>query len=79
MNSSVIRVYPNPTSNYFYIEGGSEQFFSYFVYDQIGSMIASGNKINQKTKIDLSEKPAGLYFIKIKTENEVITKKIIKK
>ena len=53
-----LTIYPNPSSNgIFYLKEKKP----YHVYDALGTLIIEG----QASKVDLSGKPAGLYFIQI--------------
>ena len=52
------------------------------VYDISGKLILQKNGLevsgNNQTNIDLSNTSTGVYFVKISTENNTITKRIIK-
>ena len=71
------KIYPNPTN-------GNTLYFNFTkevtirMYNVLGKLIKT-NKINSKNnKIDISALPKGIYLLKINSENQVITKKIIK-
>lgn len=69
-----INLFPNPTNGI--INLPIDIGITYIeVYDLNGQMII---KYNQKSEIDLTRLPNGLYFVKISTQNGVINKKIIK-
>lgn len=71
-----INIYPNPTSNYINIKSPNK-LNSIEVYDSSGKLILSdfsGRKI-----LDISSLQNGLYFLKIKTKNQIISRSIIKK
>ena len=74
-----VAVYPNPSVNgMFNLDLGSVSGKSVItIYDIIGNTILS-KEINSgnKQSVDLSNQANGSYFIKIKNENSVITKKI---
>jgi len=76
-----LNISPNPSDgkillNYSSLE--KNQKTSVEVYNMIGTKVYSQNDmpINQTT-IDLSALPAGVYFLNLKTENNIIVKKII--
>lgn len=66
-------VYPNPSNGIFTIETD----YIFFVTDVIGKNIYHSGTKNQKTVIDLSKQPNGIYFLNMKTENGIISKKLV--
>ncbi len=69
-----IKVYPNPVQNVLYIGRSNEQF-DVEVYSILGQKVGSALATNQ---LDLSTFDTGVYFIKIKANNQTVIKKIIK-
>lgn len=72
------KVYPNPTSDKLYIETDNLSLNSITLIDLLGEIIpikVSNSKIQE---IDLSNYSNGMYFIKVKSQNESSTIKIIK-
>lgn len=79
LNANDIFVYPNPSNGIFNIKNESKQTISLIeVLDINGRIINVNSKINT-TSIDLSNVNSGIYFLKIHTEDTMITKKVIKK
>jgi hypothetical protein len=75
--SSTFNVYPNPTSGELTIE---MRDMRYEICD-IAIFDVFGKKVSHLTishPISISSLPAGVYFLRIQTENEVVTKKVIK-
>ncbi len=70
------KLYPIPFSKELYIN--SKDNYDFLIYDMAGSLIRSGKFENQK--INLSGIVSGTYLIKLinHTNNEIVTKKIIK-
>ncbi len=68
-----VKVFPNPTSGMLYIESNKTANAS--LYSANGSRVGEYS-VSGTQQIDLSELPNGIYFIKIKTEDSVTTKKI---
>lgn len=75
-----IAIFPNPSSGIFNIAFGNLNPKQIEVYDISGKIIKQKNQFegNSQTNIDLSNASNGVYFIKISTENNTFTKRIIK-
>jgi hypothetical protein len=72
-----IRAYPNPTKGQLTIESGGLKIKDIEIYDVIGKVQIPTLKGDRRMSIiDISHLPAGIYFLKIQTENNQI--KIIK-
>ncbi|MDY0141925.1 MAG: T9SS type A sorting domain-containing protein [Bacteroidales bacterium] len=67
-----ISITPNPTNGLINISG--QGINNITIFDNIGKELIS----TKNTNIDLSKYPAGMYFVKISANNEIITKKLIK-
>jgi len=68
----IISVYPNPT--YRGVNIRAEDSFTWELYDNQSRLITKGAEI----LINLENHPLGLYFLKIKLKDKIITKKILK-
>ena len=71
-------IYPNPVNDNLYIETQTQILTQTIeIYDAFGrqQLIANGQ---QPTAIDVSNLNSGVYFIKIKTNDGVITKRFVK-
>ena len=73
LNDQQIKLYPNPTSGILNIS--SDKNASICVYATDGSLIGEYQLFNNK-QIDLSHLSNGIYFVKVLTENQIVTKKI---
>lgn len=76
-----IAIYPNPSKGIFTVSMGSTSLESIEVYDLTGKIVYSKNEFqaNQyQTTLDLSEVTSGIYFVKIESQNQSVTKRIIK-
>ena len=73
-----ISIYPNPTTGIFTINNGQLIMDNIITTDITGKTIYS-TMGHVPLQIDISNQPAGIYFIKIQTENNIIIKKIVKK
>jgi len=74
-DSTNIKVYPNPTSDYIHIDT-KDKIRQAFLYDMSGKKISVA--LNNDS-IDLRELPTGSYFLTLETERGTVVKKIIKK
>jgi len=78
-NENNIKLFPNPTNGIFTISNTSA-INKIEIYNSIGNLIISKNNINNnQTIIDLQNEKAGIYLIKIFSENSYIARKLIKK
>jgi hypothetical protein len=75
-----ISIYPNPTSGRFTLQANSYQLIvnsQIEIYNVLGECIYRQISTSANQQINLSASPDGIYFMKIKNEQGVITKKII--
>ncbi len=70
-----IRIFPNPASGKISIESPIKSFISIFNIN--GKLIETYNPSNNFFTIDLSNIQAGLYFLKIRSDNQIVIKKVI--
>ena len=71
---------PNPSKDYLEINlnnGFKENTIVEF-YNEIGQICKTANLKNDNAKIEINNLSNGIYIVKIKTENEVLTKKFVK-
>jgi plastocyanin len=79
-NDNSIRIYPNPTAGNFKMvpDESKSQAFTVDILNLAGQIIFSHLFEGQREyAFDLTSAPEGCYFIQIKSENNVITKKLI--
>lgn len=69
---------PNPSTGLFTIKNPDENEIQIEVYNVMGQLVHTlENGTSQSATIDLSNKAAGIYFIKIKTQGTELVKKIV--
>ncbi|WP_127845426.1 T9SS type A sorting domain-containing protein [Psychroflexus aestuariivivens] len=76
---SALSIYPNPASNYIYIDATKEFSFTVKLYDIFGQHISSHHNTNS---INTSELSDGIYFLEIedsKSNQKKVEKIIVKK
>jgi photosystem II stability/assembly factor-like uncharacterized protein len=77
-NSSML-VYPNPTTGIIRVDpGAGNENARLVIYNTSGELIFSKTGSFSKTEIDLTEKPAGTYFLSIRSGNREFIQKIRK-
>lgn len=75
-----IKIYPNPVSDYCYVEIGFEFKEAIIeLYDMGGRMLQSSKTKNKVTKINTADLPQAVYLIVAKTETKNASAKLIKK
>ena len=80
-NSNYNKIYPNPTSDFLYIELSEKSIFDlkYEVYDLNFHKLEEKNITEKVTKISLNNFPESLYFLRIiENSNQIKIFKIIK-
>jgi hypothetical protein len=78
INSAVeaIAIFPNPTSGILNVTA-IEVNSSIEVFNVIGEKVYSGNLVKGNNSIDLSVLSNGAYFVKMNSNNQIITKKVV--
>ncbi len=64
INKTLFTIYPNPTSDYFMVEGVNSNS-QIEIYDVLGKKIVTQFLTINNTKIDISELDQGIYFFRI--------------
>ncbi len=75
-----ITAYPNPFEYSFIIESDRKPISSVEVYNSVGQLVfeqKSGSKSNS-VLVELKHLSSGLYLVKIRLENSIITKRLVK-
>ena len=75
---SEIGVYPNPSTHFIIIDLKNSTTAKVQVYDVIGKLILNVPAYNSNEKLDTSSFKTGVYLVKIKVDNKVVTKRILK-
>ncbi|MCP4178434.1 MAG: T9SS type A sorting domain-containing protein, partial [bacterium] len=73
-----ISISPNPTKGILKINSDNENIKHVNISDLSGKIIIESNVINKNETIDLSKLKEGIYILKITTNNEIFTTKIVK-
>ncbi|OFY96060.1 MAG: hypothetical protein A3K10_13060 [Bacteroidetes bacterium RIFCSPLOWO2_12_FULL_31_6] len=70
-----VTIYPNPTKGKFTLQ--TEHSTKFEVMDIQGKQLFIAENKSKKNEIDLSNKPKGIYIVKITTAKEVVIEKIV--
>ena len=75
-----VSIYPNPAANFVTIDFKNADAKTVEVFNEIGSKVYSMNVTDKNSahKIDVSNLPAGVYYIKVATATTPIIKKMVK-
>ena len=74
-----ISLYPNPAKEYIDVRVDEFNVTNMEVYDVYGKLINTVNVIDNPTRINVSNLAAGMYFVRVTTEQGVATKSFVKK
>ena len=74
-----LSLYPNPATDFIVIDlkNKKTENTKVEIYNELGIICKSVN-LNSEGKIDTKDLTSGVYFVKIKMDNELITKKMLK-
>lgn len=77
-NFSDFNIYPNPSAGIFYVNFDQVLNAKLIVSDIVGKEIIEDSiSSKQQVKIDLGDKPNGMYFVKLQVGNDIVVKKIV--
>ncbi len=78
---STLVIYPNPSEGIFNITAKNTQIDTIEVYDVLGKQISIKYNTDNASNVelDLSTASTGIYFVKIQSDDQTVTKKITKK
>lgn len=72
-----VKVYPNPTHGIVNVEGSDLK--SIEVYDNVSHRLLNRKVDGDKATFDLSDHPAGSYYVRVRTAHGTVVKKVVKK
>lgn len=81
-NLNNIQIYPNPSNGIYNISSGNSTIDEITVYDVMGKIIDSNTNIqvnDNNAVLNLTHVSSGIYFVKIKANEQTTVKRIIKK
>jgi hypothetical protein len=80
--SRLIKIFPNPTNGQFNMQINqlsNLQMNSVVIYNVLGEKVYSNTQLPQSTQltINLSAQATGIYFLQLKTDEGVLSKKLV--
>jgi len=75
---NLIRIFPNPSDGIFYFDTQKHNVKSWVLYNAQGSIVKEMNTLNYSGVIDITPLPKGIYILKAKTQNEILSQKLYK-
>ena len=76
--NKVYSIYPNPTKGRLTIGMSGVIAADITVYDISGKLVQKLNASGSETTLDLSDAANGIYFVKITSDDEVVTRQVVK-
>jgi len=75
-----IKIYPNPVTSFFFIDFNTQNFINIRaeLVNMNGQKMKSFKLLNSNSQINISELPAGIYFLEFNAKDGYFFKKIIK-
>lgn len=70
-------LYPNPVSDIIQIKWGVNEIFSVEIVNEVGQLIYHSVVPDNHLQLKIYDFKAGLYFIRLKTQNNVVTRRMI--
>jgi hypothetical protein len=77
VNQQNIKVYPNPVKDVLNIEANNFSNKNIIIYNSLGQIVLSADFTNN-LRLNLNSFKKGIYLVKIFTNHNCITKKVIK-
>lgn len=74
---SSFNIYPNPATNYFIVESTGHDIKTLSIYNIYGEIVIQTSYNDKLTLVNTSSLSSGIYLLKISSEKEIYSKKII--
>lgn len=72
-----MRVYPNPATDILYVEPAVEGWYRCQLTDLLGRVVASVGRTAGRTELNVSGLAPGVYMLRVESDGNMITKKVI--
>ena len=74
---NTVSLYPNPTNGKVYVES-SDNMENVEVYDAYGKLLGTETVNSNVANVDLTGYAKGTYFVRVTTEKDIVTKRVVK-
>lgn len=82
ISDNMVRIYPNPTSNYLDVDlsAYSQEYVQIELFNPKGAQVFSREISGQETslRVDMSQMPTGIYSLKISSKDKTFTQQVVK-
>ena len=75
---SAIQIYPNPTTDFLYIENNEQENTEYELTSIDGCTLKKGRSLDIKIQVDLSNLNPGMYLLQVEKNGNIFSKNISK-
>lgn len=72
-----ISISPNPSSGKFTVTSSTQKNSLLEIYSPLGEKILEQIITSSETEINLTDNPSGIYFVRLKTDDGTVTRKIV--
>ena len=69
-----VNVYPNPAADYLTVN--AENISRITIINTLGQVVSDMKADGNEVRVDVSQLPAGNYFVKVRTEGKIRTRKV---
>jgi hypothetical protein len=79
-NENSLFLFPNPAGNKIAVQSSQLKVQCVEVYDMLGQQVFSQpqtSDLKPQTTIDVSEWDSGIYFVRVRSEKEIFTGKVV--
>ena len=73
-----LSIYPNPADDQLYIHSNEKTYRSFTICNSMGATLISDVVNGQDTKINIKALPAGVYYIRLTGDSNVVVKQFVK-
>lgn len=74
----MLSIYPNPTNGDLFIKNDTNTSCEFTLINSLGAVVLVKTSYSMNEKLSLDNLPRGIYTLQLKTDNELLTKKILK-
>ncbi|MFT4663995.1 MAG: hypothetical protein ACI8YQ_002162 [Polaribacter sp.] len=74
---NTLEIYPNPATDYIFLESGIYESVDYQILNSIGQVIMAG--ISQDGMVNVTSLSAGVYFMRVEMGNDMFVGKVMKR